>query len=146
MIKKDIKMYLKEKRKIKREKLNNWMEEYERTHKEEILTNKLTKDKYPDDAESLQLKKEIYVLTFFELTVSETKYKESGIKLMKKDFTEITPQVLDDILERVCDECLSNFEGKKEMTDVKLRERVIRKILFYYHDYTGFEDGKYGKF
>lgn len=146
MIKKDIKMYLKEKRKIKREKLNKWTEEYENKHKEEIMLKKLTKDKYPDDEESLQLKKEIYVLTFFELTVSETKYKESGIKLMKKDFTEITPNVLDNILEKVCNECLSTFEGKKEMTDAKLRERVIRKILFYYHDYTGFEDGKYGRF
>ena len=142
MLKKEIKIYLNELRKEKRAKLNEWFEEYEKNHPD---CNK-KRETYEDDEYSSLLKQEIYVLSYFPIVVSESKYNQTSIKLLTHDFEEITPEVLQEIVTRVIGDVMMKAPKEQKLDDKRFVEKVIKRILFYYHDYTGCERAKYGKF
>lgn len=140
MTKKEIKAYIKKQLIEKEKELNTILsEQSDNANSDTISASNKKQD---------ELEKEIYILLYFEVVVANSKYKQSSIKLLKHDFEEINETTIDKIVEKVKETLPDDFSLKKYKKDkqLNLMEKVIKKILFYYHDYTGFEEGKYGKF
>lgn len=137
MTKKEIKAYIKRQLIEKEKELNTILAE--QSHNDDV-------GELPTNEVQLELEKEVYILLYFEVVVANSKYKQSSIKLLKHNFEEINEIVIDEIVEKVKDKLPNDFSLKSYKKDKVLMEKVIKKILFVYHDYTGFEEGKYGKF
>jgi len=152
MLKKDIKAYVKE-RKIEKTKAVNALLEKQNEIQMELQKAEEEYRVYTPEISLEELSKQIlearlvmYTWELFEVVVSETKYQYKGIKLMKHDFKDVTEEVLDQIPIQAKAEILDKIDEDDDADSDELKERMIYKLLWLYHTYTGYEDGKRGKF
>ena len=145
MIKKDIKAYVKERKVEIIKELNNLVGEYEAVQKNlekakeegSELVEYLEKSAKTQEDEVMNVRKDAYVWSLFEIVVDHSKYLQKGIKLMKHDFEEITEEVIENIAKETRNIVLENLDIDESYSNERLKEKTLVTLVKLYHAYTG---------